>query len=133
MVQSMNHTVDLTIKATSLMGLTSVGNMMVGDCALEYYNESNPNDFIQIPWGEVDHIAAEVLFNRKIARFAVFTKRNGTYKFSTRDNIKTLCAVREHFPEEKMLRSPNVIEVMKRGILSIPKAVSGHRAQGGGE
>lgn len=133
MVQSMNHTVDLTIKATSFMGLSSVGDMMVGDCALEYYNESNPNDFIQIPWVEIDHIAAEVLFNRRIARFAVFTKRNGTYKFSTRDNIKTLRAVREHFPEEKMLRSASALDVMKKGLLSIPKAVSGHHSNNGGE
>ena len=61
MAQSQNSTVDLATPATCLMGLTSHGNVMVGNKAFEYYNERNPEDYIQIPWDEVDYIAAEVL------------------------------------------------------------------------
>ena len=60
MAQSQNSTVDLATPATCLMGLTSHGNVMVGNKAFEYYNERNPEDYIQIPWDEVDYIAAEV-------------------------------------------------------------------------
>ena len=65
MAQSQNSTVDLATPATCLMGLTSHGNVMVGNKAFEYYNERNPEDYIQIPWDEVDYIAAEVLRGTK--------------------------------------------------------------------
>lgn len=95
--------------ATCLMGLTSHGNVMVGNKAFEYYNERNPEDFIQIPWDEVDYIAAEVLRGtKKITRFAIFTKDNGHFTFSTRDDKETLRAVRKYVDEDKLVRSPTL-------------------------
>ena len=41
MVQSLNTKVDLTIKATSYLGLATYGKVMVGDKAFEFYNEKN--------------------------------------------------------------------------------------------
>ena len=100
MAQSQNSTVDLATPATCLMGLTSHGNVMVGNKAFEYYNERNPEDYIQIPWDEVDYIAAEVLRGtKKITRFAIFTKDNGHFTFSTRDDKETLRAVRKYVDE----------------------------------
>lgn len=116
MAQSQNTTVDFTIKASSLNNLTSYGDVMIGDKAFEYYNEKNTEDFIQIPWDEIDYISASVLFNKKIARFALFTKNNGHFIFSTRNNIKTLQEVGKHFPREKMYRSPNFFTIIKRGL-----------------
>ena len=50
MVQSLNTKVDLTVKATSYLGLANYGEVMVGDKAFEFYNEKNIilalNDFI---------------------------------------------------------------------------------------
>lgn len=69
--------------------------VLVGDEAFEYYNDKNVNDYIQIPWSEVTEIMASVRFKGKwIPRFAVVTKNNGNFIFSTRDNKKTLRAVR---------------------------------------
>ena len=103
MAQSQNSTVDLATPATCLMGLTSHGNVMVGNKAFEYYNERNPEDYIQIPWDEVDYIAAEVLRGtKKITRFAIFTKDNGHFTFSTRDDKETLRAVRKYVDEDKL-------------------------------
>lgn len=116
MAQSQNTKVDFSIKASSLNGVTSYGDVMVGDQAFEYYNEKNTEDYIQIPWDEIDYISASVLFNKKIARFAIFTKGNGHFTFSTRDNIKTLQAVGNYFPREKMYRSPSFFTVIKRGL-----------------
>ena len=119
MAQSQNTKVEYTVKATSLSGLSTYGDVMVGDRAFEFYNERNKQDFIQIPWEEVDYVAAEVLPAKKIARFAIFTKKNGHYTFSTRDNKATLRAMRGHVPEDKLQRSPSTLDVLKAGVRSL--------------
>ena len=117
MAQSMNTKVDLTIKATSFHGLAVYGDMMIGDKAVEFYNEKNVEDYIQIPWEEIDYVAASVMAGGKwIPRFAVFTKKNGNFSFSTRDNKKTLRAMRPYVGEENLVRSPNFLDVLKAGI-----------------
>ena len=125
MAQSQNSSVDLTIKASSFHGLTTYGDVLIGNKAFEFYNEKNPEDYIQIPWDEVDHVAASVIGKGKaISRFALFTKKNGTYSFSTRDNKATLRAIRTHVGEDKLLQSPNFWYVFKHGLLSLPHAFS---------
>lgn len=119
MAQSQNSSVDLAIKATSFQGLTTYGDVMVGNAAFEFYNERNPEDYIQIPWDQVDYVAAEVLPGKKIARFAIFTKENGHFSFSTRDNKATLCAMRAYVPEDRLQRSPSFADVMKAGAKSL--------------
>ena len=121
MVQSQNTKVDYTERASSLSGLTTYGDVMVGDRAFEFYNERNKEDFIQIPWDEVDYVAAEVLPGKKIARFAIFTKGNGHFDFSTRDNKATLRAMREHLPEDLLQRSPSLLDVLKAGVRSLSR------------
>ncbi len=117
MAISMNSSVDMTIKATSFHGLTSYGDMMVGNKAVEFYNERNPEDYIQIPWEEIDHVAASVMFGgARIARFAIFTKQNGHFSFSTRDNKKTLRAMREYVPEDRLVKSPTFFQVLGLGV-----------------
>lgn len=119
MAQSQNSSVDLAIKATSFQGLTTYGDVMVGNAAFEFYNERNPEDYIQIPWDQVDYVAAEVLPGKKIARFAIFTKENGHFSFSTRDNKATLRAMRAYLPEDRLQRSPSFADVMKAGAKSL--------------
>lgn len=117
MAQSQNSSVDLTIKATSYMGLATYGDMMVGNKALEFYNEKNVEDYIQIPWTEVDHVAASVMFGgRWISRFAVFTRESGTFSFSTRDNKRTLRAMRPYVPADRLVRSPTFFQVVGMGL-----------------
>ena len=124
MVQSQNTKVDYTERASSLSGLTTYGDVMVGDRAFEFYNERNKEDFIQIPWDEVDYIAAEVLRGtKKITRFAIFTKDNGHFTFSTRDDKETLRAVRKYVDEDKLVRSPDFIDVTAKGAKSIPSVI----------
>ena len=119
MAQSQNSSVDLALKATSFQGLTTYGAVMVGNAAFEFYNEKNPEDYIQIPWDQVDYVAAEVLPGKKIARFAIFTKENGHFSFSTRDNKATLRAMRAYIPEDRLQRSPSFADVMKAGAKSL--------------
>lgn len=116
MALSQNTKVDLTIKATSLSGLTSQGHIIIGDKAFEFYNERNPEDYIQIPWQEVDMVSASVIFKKKIPRFAIHTKRNGDFPFSTKDNKKTLRAINKYIKDEKLRRSLGFFEIASRRI-----------------
>lgn len=125
MAQSQNSTVELTVKATNLMGLTSRGSVMIGNKAFEFYNERNPEDYVQIPWDEIDHVSAEVIAGKHIPRFAIFVKGGAHFTFSTRDNKMVLRAVREHVGEEKLRRSPDFKDVIVAGVKSVPRAVSG--------
>ena len=124
MAQSQNSSVDLTIKATSFSGLNSYGDVMVGNNAFEFYNERNVEDYIQIPWTEVDYISAEVV-GKRITRFAIFIKQGGHFSFSTRDNKKTLRAVRNYVPEDRLLRSRSFFEVLKYGFIGVGKSIAG--------
>lgn len=122
MAQSQNSVVDLTIPATSYHGLATYGNVMIGNEAFEFYNEKNPEDFIQIPWEQIDHVAGSVMFGGKwIARFAIMTKNDGDFSFSTKDNKKTLRAMRAYIPEDHLVRSLSFFDVVKRGFLSLFK------------
>ena len=122
MAQSQNSTVDLSMKATSFHGLATYGDILIGNKAFEFYNQKNPEDYIQIPWDQIDHIAASVIGrNKSISRFAIFTKSNGNYSFSTRDNKATLRAIRVYVGEEKLVRSPNFWFVFKHGLMAIPR------------
>ncbi len=125
MVESLNGKIDLEIPASCLMGLTTNGKVLVGDRAFEYYNERKADDFIQIPWEEFDYVSAEVVGKKHITRFAIFTKHDGHFTFSTRDNIKTLRAVREYVPADRLLRSPNFFEITGRGVKSLGRSIAG--------
>ena len=115
MVQSLNKKVDLTINATSYLGMANYGKVLVGDEAFEYYNDKNVNDYIQIPWSEVTEIMASVMFKGKwIPRFAVVTKNNGNFIFSTRD-------VRNYVDPNNMVRSLSFFQVISRGLKSLFK------------
>ena len=120
MAQSQNTKVDLTIPATMFIGLSTTGNIMVGDRAFEFYNERNVEDYIQIPWDQIDHIDAAVLFGgRIIPRFAIFTKENGHFSFSARNNHKLLRAVRDHIGGEKIVRSATFFGVLRAGFSAL--------------
>ena len=120
----MNSSVDLTVRATSFHSLAVYGNLMVGNNAIEFYNERNPEDYVQIPWVETDRVAAEVIFGRFIPRFVIMTRENGNFAFSTRDNKATLRAIREYVPAERMVRSPTFLDVVRLGLRRLLRMVT---------
>lgn len=121
MVSSLNKTIALSIKATSFNHITSYGDVLIGDKAFEYYNERNPLDFIQIPWTEITLVKASVLFNKHIPRFAIYTRANGSFIFSTRDNKATLRHIREYVGEDKLRRTQSLSNQIKTQIKQIFK------------
>lgn len=121
MVQSQNKEVDLSIKARCLNGFTSDGDIMIGDKAFEYYNEKNLEDYIQIPYKEISFVSASVLFGKKINRFAIHTRENGNFIFTSRDNKKVLRALNNYIDSNKLRRSLSFFEVIKRGFKNLIK------------
>ena len=122
MVQSINTKVDLTTNATSYLGITDYGKIMIGDKGFEFYNDRDARKFIQIPWEEVDQVIASVMFKGKwIPRFAIKSKRNCTYTFSAKDPKKVLRAIRNYVDPSNMVRSLSLLDVVKRGMKNIFK------------
>lgn len=122
MVQSLNTKVDLVIDATAFTGLADYGKIMIGDKGFEFYNSRDTRKFIQIPWEEVDYVIASIMFKGKwIPRYAIRTKKNGTYTFSSKDSKKVLRTVRNYVDPDHMVRSLSFFDVIKRAVKSILK------------
>ncbi|EPH99237.1 hypothetical protein D920_01379 [Enterococcus faecalis 13-SD-W-01] len=122
MVESLNTKVDLVIDATAFTGLTDYGKIMIGNQGFEFYNSRDARKYIQIPWEEVDYVIASVMFKGKwIPRYAIQTKKNGTFTFSSKEPKKVLRAIRVYVEPSRMIQSLSFFDVVKRGILSIGK------------
>lgn len=122
MVQSINTKVDLVIDATAFTGLTDYGKIMIGDRGFEFYHARDTRKFIQIPWEEVDYVIASVMLKGKwIPRYAIQTKKNGTYTFSSKEPKKVLRAIKKYVDPSHMVQSLSFFDVIKRGVKSIFK------------
>ena len=120
MVQSINTKVDLVIDATAFTGLTDYGKIMIGDRGFEFYHARDTRKFVQIPWEEIDYVIASVMFKGKwIPRYAIQTKKNGTYTFSSKEPKKVLRAIRKYVDPSRMVQSLSFFDVVKRGVKSI--------------
>jgi len=119
MVQSLNTKVDLVIDGTALTGFTDYGQIMIGDKGFEFYNARDSRKFIQIPWEEVDSVIASVLLKGKwIPRYAIKTKKNATYIFSSKEPKKVLRAIRKYVDPNNMVNSLSFFDVLKRTVKS---------------
>lgn len=119
MVQSINTRIDLVMESTAFTGLTDYGKVMIGDKGFEFYHDRDPRKFIQIPWDEVDYVLASVMFKGKwIPRYAIQTKKNGTYSFSSRKPKELLRAIQPYVPAERMVQSLGFFDVIKRAYQS---------------
>ncbi|MCD8020483.1 MAG: DUF956 family protein [Clostridiales bacterium] len=121
MVQSLNTKVDIIMEGTSFSKMNNYGKIMVGDKGFEYYSNRNVNDFIQIPWEEVDYIVASVMFRGKyIPRFALQTKKNGNFTFSAKKPKELLGVIRhnKYVPSDHMVRSLTFFQVLRRALPS---------------
>ncbi|WP_251862076.1 DUF956 family protein [Clostridium sp. Marseille-Q2269] len=122
MVQSLNTKVDLVIDATAFTGFASYGKIMIGDKGFEFYNSRDSGKYIQIPWEEVDYVIASVLLKGKwIPRYAIRTKKNGTYTFASKEAKKVLRVIRNYVDKNRMVCSLSFFDVVKRAVKSIGK------------
>ncbi|EJE97911.1 DUF956 family protein [Liquorilactobacillus mali] len=117
MVKSINTKVDLVIKGNSHMGMADYGKIMIGDKGFEFYDIRNVKNFIQIPWEEVDVVVVSVLFKGMwIPRYALKTKRNGLFTFSSKNPKRVLRAIRKYVDANKIVKSLTFFQVLKRAM-----------------
>ncbi|OCN04915.1 hypothetical protein A4S06_10035 [Erysipelotrichaceae bacterium MTC7] len=117
MIQSINTRADLVIDATSYMGVASYGKLMLGDKGFEYFDNRDKKHYIQIPWDEIELVIASVMFKGKwIPRYAIQTKANGTFSFSSKEPKKILRAINQYVDSKQMVRSLGFFAVLKRGL-----------------
>ncbi|MCC8060777.1 MAG: DUF956 family protein [Clostridiales bacterium] len=115
MAQSLNTKSDLVMDATSYSGLNSYGKIMIGDRAFEYYNNRKVEDYIQIPWKDVDYVIASVMFGGKyIPRFVIRTKQGRDFPFAAKHPKELLRAIRNYVPSDRMVRSLTLMGVLRR-------------------
>ncbi len=125
MVQSLNTKLDLVMDSTAFTGVSDYGKVMIGDKSFEFYNSRDSRKYIQIPWEEVECVIVSVLLKGKwIPRYAIKTKKNGTYTFASKETKKVLRTIRNYVGSENIVRSLSFFEVVKRGIKSIFKKKS---------
>ena len=116
--EPLNTEVEIQVRGTSHHGLGSYGFILAGNNGFEFYNERTLEDFIQIPWTEVEYIIASVYFGgRYIPRYAFRTKSSGDFAFSSKKPRAVLRVCREHIPAERIVRSMTFGQVLKRNTV----------------
>lgn len=105
------------MKGTSFLGAPAYGDLMIGDQSFEFYDERNVQNYIQIPWEEIQYVTASVYFKgRWIPRFGIQTKQNGIFTFAARDAKKVLRAINQYIPDDQLVHSLSAIDVIKRAF-----------------
>jgi hypothetical protein len=109
--------IDAVDEATSHVGISNYGKIVVGDQGFEFIHQTNPDRYIQIPWSEVDIAVASVMFKgRWIPRFGIQTRHNGIYAFSSRHPKDVLRAVQKYIGADRVRYSLTFFQVIRRGI-----------------
>lgn len=116
MVQSLNTTIEFQAKGQSYLGIGGqVGTFLVGDKALEFYNDRNVQDFIQIPWENIHSIGANVSRSKVSRHFEVSTDL-GNFQFASPDSGRILKIARQHIGDEKVVRLPTLVQLTWKKI-----------------
>ena len=120
MVKSLNTEMAHTTKGTWFREGPIYGNIMVGDKAFEFYNDTKLQDYVQIPWDEITYVIADVYFGGKfIPRFEIRTKQNGRFRFASRKSRITLKEIQKRIPRESLRKAPSFIAVLKQGFKNL--------------
>lgn len=112
MAQSINSTVELTTTGVSYLGMGGkVGKFLLGNKGLEFYSDANVEDYIQIPWENIEKIGANVSRNKVCRHFEVFTDK-GKFLFASKDSGKILKVARQHIGNDKVVRMLTLVQII---------------------
>ncbi|MEW4354557.1 DUF956 family protein [Streptococcus pneumoniae] len=112
MAQSQNKTVEFQTTGVSYLGIGGkVGKFLLGDKALEFYADTNVEDYIQIPWENVQKIGANVSGKTVSRHFQVFTD-SGKFLFASKDAGSILKHARKHIGNEKVVKLPTLLQTI---------------------
>ena len=121
MAQSLNSTVELTTTGVSYLGMGGkVGKFLLGNKGLEFYCDANVEDYIQIPWENIEKIGANVSRNKVSRHFEVFTDK-GKFLFASKDSGKILKVARQHIGNDKVVRMLTLVQVLMKKLTGFVK------------
>jgi len=121
MAQSLNSTVELTTTGVSYLGMGGkVGKFLLGNKGLEFYSDANVEDYIQIPWENIEKIGANVSRNKVSRHFEVFTDK-GKFLFASKDSGKILKVARQHLGNDKVVRMLTLVQVLMKKLTGFVK------------
>lgn len=121
MAQSLNSTVELTTTGVSYLGMGGkVGKFLLGNKGLEFYSNANVEDYIQIPWENIEKIGANVSRNKVSRHFEVFTDK-GKFLFASKDSGKILKVARQHIGNDKVVRMLTLVQVLMKKLTGFVK------------
>ncbi len=116
MAHSLNSTVELTTTGVSYLGMGGkVGKFLLGNKGLEFYSNANVEDYIQIPWENIEKIGANVSRNKVSRHFEVFTDK-GKFLFASKDSGKILKVARQHIGNDKVVRMLTLVQVLMKKL-----------------
>ena len=116
MARSLNSTVELTTTGVSYLGMGGkVGKFLLGNKGLEFYSDANVEDYIQIPWENIEKIGANVSRNKVSRHFEVFTDK-GKFLFASKDSGKILKVARQHIGNDKVVRMLTLVQVLMKKL-----------------
>ncbi len=116
MAVSLNSRVLFTTRGNFLGGgfSSKYGDILIGNNAFEFYNMRNPEDFIKIPWGEIERVRAQIFFKDKYIRgFFIDTKSSGSFNFVVKEAGKSLKVMRDFLGNEKIVRNKPAFSLKK--------------------
>ena len=121
MAQSLNSTVELTTTGVSYLGMGGkVGKFLLGNKGLEFYSDANVEDYIQIPWENIEKIGANVSRNKVSRHFEVFTDK-GKFLFASKDSGTILKVARQHIGNDKVVRMLTLVQVLMKKLTGFVK------------
>ncbi|MGT2667689.1 DUF956 family protein [Streptococcus rifensis] len=110
MAQSLNTQVALHTTGVYYTGIgNKVGKFLLGDKALEFYPDANVEQYIQIPWSNVQQMGANVSGKSISRHFEVYTD-SGKFLFASKDSGKILKIAREQLGNEKVVKLPTLLQ-----------------------
>lgn len=117
MVESLNTKVDLTARGISYLGIgAKYGDIMIGDRAFEFFNEKNVQDYVQIPWKDMQNVYAQVKHNQTLGRRFKIQTTAGEFDFSSKEVGPILKLIRNQLGDEHVIRQIGFWKQMGRTI-----------------
>lgn len=92
--------------------------MLLGNAAFEFYADINVENYIQIPWAEIEQIGANVRGHKISRHFEIFTKES-KFLFASKDSGKILKIAREKLGNDKVVKLPTLLQTIGQKIKNL--------------
>lgn len=119
MAQSLNVKVDFTGEAIAYLGFAEYGQIMIGDCAFEFFNDRSAENNMQFPWQSIERVEGNIFksFGGKQSvgkSFSIIFHNGKRVRFSSKDSGTILKFIRQYIGNDKVVKARRFIDIFKR-------------------